>query len=95
MNKYQESLEWIGKQTFQLRERIVKISETYSFENLQELVDRATPMKPITDLGNAMNQAKELCPKCQNIVFDGVGVIDKARYSYCPNYGQALKGKII
>jgi hypothetical protein len=48
-------------------------------KNLQELVDKATPIKPIKS-----DNSFGLCPVCNN---------DLGTTPYCPNCGQALKGE--
>ena len=56
MNKYQEALDylrWIGSDGYYKKKR------EKSFDVLQELVDKATPMKPIQ-----LEERKYSCPSC-------------------------------
>lgn len=81
MNKYQEALDKIDKTSI--------ISEYYQDEVklIQELVDKATPKKPIFDY--LMNECK--CSNCNHIF--GYAEEEESnieKINYCYNCGQAI-----
>lgn len=87
MNKYKKSLNQL----------IVHIPEEtlimwaqdfeYYIDNMQELVDRATPMKPKEEKLEISNEKIFVCPNCRAIAFMEYE-FDKE--NYCGNCGQAL-----
>ena len=87
MNKYQEALLKLGEYTVVLswsKNQTCSINELNEFKLLQELVDKATPKKPIIssydEFGYVDFYEHHYCPNCKNKV-------DKA---YCPACGQKI-----
>lgn len=84
MNKYQEALDEIGDDLKFLGEG--GVLESTDWDNLQELVDRATPMKVKVekwDNSITLEDTRERCPTCNTILFT-------TEAPYCPYCGQAL-----
>lgn len=92
MNKYQESLDFIVKnscpqKTTCMECNINNVCNSLAKEHidrLQELVDKATPKKP-RPLFLQMAFMPYKCPICEELVND-----KKYKYKYCPNCGQKL-----
>lgn len=85
MNKYQEALNNIKDISFKYKDTDIKIWLFDRFDGrialLQELVDRATPKKPINDS----------CPNCknQNVCIQDINC-DYNFLEYCDRCGQAI-----
>lgn len=89
MNKYQEALDEIGDDLKFLGEG--GVLESTDWDNLQELVDRATPMKPIENHYEEKGQEpyiKPTCPRCEQLKNKRYALC--SLYNYCPICGQAL-----
>ena len=89
MNKYQEALETLCnmlKEGELIFSQVVEREE--AIERLQELVEKATPMKvEVIDLDFGYFD----CPKCgDTFCFNGEGF----ECNYCPDCGQALDWEI-
>lgn len=79
MNKYQEALDylrWIGGDGYYKKQR------EKSFGVLQELVDKATPIKP-----KSFNDLREYCLCSCGYDFYDWGYNE---YKYCPNCGKKV-----
>ena len=79
MNKYQEALGILNN--VPLDDKNNEIIRAEATHNLQELIDRATPMKPKEIYTTAMGLRLGVCPLCGITVFEGMG---------CPKCIQAL-----
>ena len=77
MNKYQEALDNVWAE-WGTSDRDIDI--------LQELVDRATPIKPVEY--QELSCVNYLCPICENKYHDSVN--NRKYIKYCPICGQAL-----
>lgn len=77
MNKYEEALDW-------LKLSCDCIDDCKAVETLQELVDKATPKKPIP-LFIPMVFLPYRCPVCKTLVNR-----KKEKFDYCPKCGQKL-----
>lgn len=83
--KYQEALLELGEYTVVLswsKNQTCSINELNEFKLLQELVDKATPKKPIEEIDSYddFDCSVHYCPNCKNEV-------DEA---YCPACGQKI-----
>lgn len=78
MNKYQEALVTLCDHLYADGDGEIII---LSIESLDELVDRATPMKPIR---SKANKGAFICPICQDRCFS------MGDYGFCPDCGQAI-----
>jgi hypothetical protein len=82
MNKYQKALD---KAKTYKNDFGIMFRTNYSEESilLQELVDKAAPIKVIFD-----NRGVPQCPRCQSYssIHDGI----KGKYRHCSDCGQAL-----
>lgn len=88
MNKYQEALDHIIKCD---REDggISYLSDAYrnDISALQELVNRATPKKPIYKI-NRIGDYEYVCSSCGERFPYTINCIDQHMYVYCPYCGQ-------
>lgn len=95
MNKYQESLDYLKKHAYEILEEIdMGNNSSYFFQPmddvneiakpLQELVDKATPMKPIP-LFIPIAFLPYRCRKCRGLVNNR-----KQKFRYCPHCGQTV-----
>ena len=97
MNKYQEALDYLAENSMyetversDLPDGVIWKEVTHkgieAQDLLQELVDKATPKKPIKKLDDDFDYefddsyTHHYCPNCENEVED----------TYCPHCGQAL-----
>ena len=84
MNEYQEALDFIIAATNGGNGMVKELN------TLQELVERATPMKPIYEADGYDENGKLIydtwiCPNC-----DKKYEVDYDEYDHCPNCGKAL-----
>ena len=96
MSKYQEALLELGKYTVVLswsKNQTCSINELNEFKLLQELVDKATPKKPIikTDYMFYESEMYEyiylICPNCKSkISDDSVDIISNNKDYYTKDY---------
>lgn len=96
MNIYQESLDYLKAQAYEIsEEEFEDASDSYYdlqpmnnvdvvVKPLQELVNKATPMKPIP-LFIPMAFLPYRCRKCKSLVNNR-----KQKFRYCPHCGQAV-----
>ena len=98
MNRYQQALNTLREKGYTNHFQPITLEYQYfnEFKILQELVDKATPKKPI--IKQYKNSEHYLCPNCKNYRF---GIIDYGEYKnewrkgselmlYCPKCGQAI-----
>lgn len=90
MDKYERALKRIGD-LFEFEESSqvphndeIRIEYKEDFDLLEELVERAKPMKPY------FNCDDWHCSKCDEIVFLGEWEEDTTKPNFCSNCGQAL-----
>lgn len=94
MNKYQESLDYLKTHAYKIVEEIdMGNNSSYFFQPmddvddvakpLQELVDKATPKKPV-DKREELHGMSFVCPKC------GKRTYTNFTRDYCGECGQAL-----
>lgn len=95
MNKYQEALNRLKIKSLYYADTLTQLKATQVEEEikvdkktLQELVDRATPIKPIYRefmKGTPLQEWKQVCPSCKvTITYENLGK------NYCPECGQAI-----
>lgn len=96
MNKYQEVLLELGKYTVVLswsKNQTCSINELNEFKLLQELVDKATPKKPIIKTDYMFYELEMyeyvylICPNCKSkISDDSVDIISNNKDYYTKDY---------
>ncbi len=100
MNKYQEALEFLRSEDLTALGND-KIELLYfHLDNIEELVDKATPKKPIKEeilinydeFGAVKSFYNSIarCPNCKELLFDENNDIDLRKLSYCPYCFQAI-----
>lgn len=82
MNKYQEALDRIESAAYYGGEKGDNV------ELLQELVDRATPKKPIVKIANGVRHID--CPNCDDGYSHNFIENKELNDNYCSNCGQAF-----
>ena len=94
MNKYKESLDFLKEQLklkYKVKEIHIAEIVAESFGDLQELIDKENPMKPIFDGSgySDCDKVQYICPKCNQIMSRQV-CITKHKPNYCYKCGQRL-----
>lgn len=84
MNKYQQALENMKHHIVGVP--VLKWFYTKDADTIQELVNRATPKKPVNK--NTTGLYCESCPNCGSLAMDDSDY--GTAHDYCPNCGQAL-----
>ena len=82
MNKYQEALDF-AKKHLDSKQDLEKVGV------MQELVDKATPKKPINRINYRTDINAYYCPNCNGFICNYYDK-DNERDDYCCNCGQAL-----
>lgn len=87
MNKYKEALSSIlFTMHYRVKPKALGKCEDDNFEILQELVDKATPMKPFKE-----SLQDYLCPICESYLsYDGLNDPIEEAPKYCSHCGQKI-----
>lgn len=100
MNKYQEALEFLRSEDITARGNDKFELLYFHLDNIEELVDKATPKKPIKeenlidydefDTVKSFYNSISSCPNCKELLFDENDDIDFKESPHCPYCGQKL-----